>query len=132
MQIRLCCCLKNIVKPLPICGKPSYRHQNHLCGWLAGKVRAFLRLMALNMLIYVNLCKFMQIRWVCGILQSPMTKSTGYQPGWIHKITLSESVSKRLNLYRNNAYIFGQKHVFVSKLHCVEIACVGVTDTLDT
>ena len=93
--------------------------------------RAFLRLMALNMLIYVNLCKFMQIIWVCGIRKSTMTKSTEYQPGWKLKITLSESVSKRPNLCRNDSYIFGQKHVFVSTLHCVEIACVEVTDTLD-
>ena len=35
----------------------------------------------------------MQITWVCGILKSTMTKSTEYQPGWKHKITLSESVS---------------------------------------
>ena len=66
----------------------------------------------------------MQIRWVCGILKSTMTKFTEYQPGWKHKITLSESVSKRPNLCRNDSYIFGQKHVFVSKLHCVEIAYV--------
>ena len=58
--------------------------------------------MVLNMLIYVNLCKFMQIRWVCGILKSSMTKSTEYQPGWKHKITLSESVSKRPNLCGND------------------------------
>ena len=38
------------------------------------------------MRIYVNLCKFMQIRWVCGILKLTMTKSTGYQPGWKHKL----------------------------------------------
>ena len=77
----------------------------------------------------------MQIRWVCGILKSTMTKSTEYQPGWKQKITLSESVSKRPNLCRNvemSNYIFGQKHVFVSKLHCVEIARVEETDTLDT
>ena len=61
-----------------------------------------------------------------------MAKSTECQPGWKHKIALSESVSKRPNLYRNDFYIFGQKHVSVSKLHCVEIACVEVTDTLDT
>ena len=61
----------------------------------------------------------MQIGWVCGILKSTMRKSTEYQPGWKHKITLPESVSKR------------PKHVFVSKLHCVEIARVEVTDTLD-
>ena len=66
--------------------------------------------MALNMLIYVDLYKFMQIRWVCGILKSTMTKSTECQPGWKHNITLlSESVSKRLNLCRNASYIFGQK-----------------------
>ena len=87
--------------------------------------------MALNMLIYVNLCKFIQIRWVCGILKSTMKKSTEYQPGWKHKITLSESVSKRPNLSRNDSYIIRQKHVFVSKLHCVEISGVEVTDTLD-
>ena len=74
----------------------------------------------------------MQIRWVCGILKSTMTTFTEYQPGWKHKIILSESVSKRSNLCRNDFYIFGQKHVSVSKLHCVEIACVEVTDTLDT
>ena len=84
------------------------------------------------MLIYVNLCKFMQTRLVCGILKSTMTKSTEYQPGWKHKIALSKSVSKRQNLCRIDSYIFGQKHVFVSKLHCAEIACVEVTDTLDT
>ena len=83
------------------------------------------------MLIYVNLFKFMQIRWVCGILKSTMTKSTENQPGWKYKITLAESVSKRPNLCLNASYIFGQKHVFVSKLHCVEIACVELTDTLD-
>ena len=71
-------------------------------------------LMALNMLIYVNLCKFLQIRWVCGILKSPLTKSTGYQPGWIHKITLSESVSKRLNLCRNSTFLC--RNCIVSKL----------------
>ena len=73
----------------------------------------------------------MQIRWVCGILKSTMTKSTEYQPGWKHTITLSESVSKRPNLCRDDSYISGQKHVFVSKLPCVEIACVEVTSTLD-
>ena len=56
----------------------------------------------------------MQIRWVCGILKSTMTNSTECQPGWEHKITLSESVSKRPNLCRNDSYIFGQKHVSVS------------------
>ena len=45
----------------------------------------FLRLVALNMLIYGNLCKFMQIRWVFGILKSTKTKSTECQPGWEHK-----------------------------------------------
>ena len=73
----------------------------------------------------------MQMRWVCGILKSTMTKCTEYQPGWKHKITLSESVSKRPNLCRNDSYIFGQQHVFESKLHSVEIACGEVTDTLD-
>ena len=61
-----------------------------------------------------------------------MTTSTECQPGWKHKITLSESASKRPNLCRNASYIFGPKHVSVSKLHCVEIVCVEVTDTLDT
>ena len=74
----------------------------------------------------------MQIRWVCGILKSTIAKSTEYKPGWKHKITLSESVSKRPNLWRNDSYIFGQKHVFVSKLNCGKIACVEVTDTLAT
>ena len=44
-------------------------------------------------------------------------------------MTFSKSVSKRPNLCRNDSYIFGQKHVSVSKLHCVEIVCVEVTDT---
>ena len=76
----------------------------------------------------------MQIRWVCEILKSTMTKSTEYQPGWKHKIrpTLLESVSKRPKLCRNDFYSFRKKHVFVSKLHCVEIACVEVTDTFGT
>ena len=46
------------------------------------------------------------------------------------KLTFSKSVSKRSNLCRNDSYIFGQKHVSVSKLHCVEIVCVEVTGTL--
>ena len=74
----------------------------------------------------------MQIRWVSAILISTMAKSTECQPGWKHKNTLSESVSERPNLCRNDSYIFGQKHVSVSELHCDEIACVEVTDTLDT
>ena len=41
----------------------------------------------------------------------------------------SKSVSERPNLCRNDFYIFGQKHVSVSKLHCVEIVCVEVTGT---
>ena len=77
------------------------------------------------MLIYVDLCKFMQIRWVCGIFKLAMTKSTECQPGWKHKITLSESVSKRPNMCRND------KHTFLCR-NCVEIACVEVTDTLET
>ena len=44
-------------------------------------------------------------------------------------MTFSKSVSKRPNLCRNDIYIFGQKHVSVSKWHCVEIVCVEVTDT---
>ena len=72
--------------------------------------------MAINILIYVNLCKFMQIRQVCGILKSTMTTSTECQPARKHKITLSESASKRPNLCRNDSYIFGQKRF------CVEIA----------
>ena len=43
------------------------------------------------------------------------------------KNTFSESVSKRPNLCRNEFYIFEQKHVSLSKLHCVEIVCVEVT-----
>ena len=43
------------------------------------------------------------------------------------KMTFSKSVSKRSNLCRNDSYIFGQKHVSVSKWHCVEIVCVEVT-----
>ena len=54
------------------------------------------------------------------------TKSTEYQPGWKHKITLSESVSKRPNLCRNDSCNFWTKTRF-----CIEIACVEVTDTLD-
>ena len=57
-----------------------------------------LRMLALNMLIYVNVCYFMQFRWFCGILISTMAKSTECQPGWKNKITLSESVSKRPDL----------------------------------
>ena len=53
--------------------------------YLLEKIEHFLRLVALNMLIYVNLCKFMQIRWVCEILKSTKTKSTECQPGWKHK-----------------------------------------------
>ena len=45
-------------------------------------------------------------------------------------MTFSKSVSKRPNLCRNDSYIFGQKHVSVSKWHCVEIVCVEVTGTL--
>ena len=96
MQIRLCCGHQNVVKQFPCCGKPSYRHTKHLCGWLVLKVRAFLGLMALNMLIYFYVCKFMQIRWVCGIFKSTMKIFTECQPGWKHKITLSESMSKWL------------------------------------
>ena len=44
-------------------------------------------------------------------------------------MTFSKSVSKRPNLCRNDSYIFGRKHVSVSKWHCVEIVCVEVTDT---
>ena len=67
------------------------------------------------MLIYFNLCKFLQIRWVCAILKSTMEKSTECQLGWKRKITLSESVSKRPNLCRNEMKIeIGQKHVSVS------------------
>ena len=84
------------------------------------------------MLTYVNLSKCMQMKWVCGTLRSPMTKSTECQPGWTHKITYSESVSRHPNLCRNGLFIVGQKHVSVSKLHCVEIAYVEVTHTLDT
>ena len=94
--------------------------------YLLEKIEHFLRLVALNMLIYVNLCKFMQIRWVCKILKSTKTKSTECQPGWKHK----NDMSKRPNLCRNDSYIFGQKHVSVSKWHCVEIVCVEVTGTL--
>ena len=44
-------------------------------------------------------------------------------------MTFSKSVSKRPNLCRNDSSIFGQKHVSVSKWHCVEIVCVEVTGT---
>ena len=81
------------------------------------------------MLIYVNLCKFMQIRWVCEILnqlrQSPRNVSLDGNT----RMTFSESVSKRPNLCRNDSYIFGQKHVSVSKWYCVEMVCVEVTGT---
>ena len=85
MQIRLFCDPQNVVKRLPWGEKHGYRHPKHLCDLLAWKDRAFLRLVALNMLIYVNLGKFMQIRWVCEILKSTKTKSTECQPGWKHK-----------------------------------------------
>ena len=79
------------------------------------------------MLIYGNLCKSMQIRWVCGILKSTMTKST-WMETWNYIIRKCVETFKPVS----NSYIFGQKHVSVSKLHCVEIACVEVTDTRDT
>ena len=85
MQIRLFCGLQNVVKRLPWGEKHGYGHPKHLCNLLAWKDRAFLRLVALNMLIYANLCKFMQIRCVCEILKSTRTKSTECQPGWKHK-----------------------------------------------
>ena len=44
-------------------------------------------------------------------------------------MAFSQSVSKRPNLCRNDSSIFGQKHVSVSKWHCVEIVCVEVTGT---
>ena len=44
-------------------------------------------------------------------------------------MTFSKSVSKRPNLCQNDSSIFGQKHVSVSKWHCVEIVCVEVTGT---
>ena len=48
-------------------------------------------------------------------------------------MTFSKSGSKRSNLCRNDPYIFGKKHVSVSKWHCVEIVCFEVTGTrLDT
>ena len=79
------------------------------------------------MLIYVNLCKLMQIRWVCGILnqlrQSPRNVSLD------ENTRMTESVSKRPNLCRKDSYIFGQKHVSVSKWYCVEMVCVEVTGT---
>ena len=77
----------------------------------------------------------MQIKWVCGISKSTIKKSTECQPGWKHKITLSESVSRRPNLTPT----FLDKNTFLCRnctahveSFCVEIACVEVTDTLDT
>ena len=82
---------------------------------LLKKLKHFLGLVALNMLIYVNLCKFMQIRWVCGIFKSTKTKSTECQPGWKHKNDLSKKCVETSKP--------------VSKWHCVEIVCVEVTGT---
>ena len=70
--------------------------------------------MALNMLIYVNLCHFMQIIWVCEILKSTMTKSPEYQPGWKHKITLSESVEMTPIFFDKNTFLY--QNCTVSKL----------------
>ena len=117
MQIRLFCGLQNVVKRLPWGEKHGYRHSKHLCDLLAWKDRAFLRLVALNMLIYVNLCKSMQIRWVCEILKSTKTKSTECQPGWKHKndifkkcVETSKPVSKWL------------LHFWTKTRFCVEMA----------
>ena len=65
------------------------------------------------MLIYGNLCTFMQIRWVCIIL-----KSTKTVHGMSARMgTFSKSVSKRPNLCQNDCCIFWTKTRF-----CVEMA----------
>ena len=117
MQIKLFCGLQNVVKRLPWVEKHGYRHPKHLCNLLAWKDRAFLRLVALNMLIYVNLCKFMQIRCVCEILKPTKTESTECQPGWKHKndifkkcVETSKPVSKWL------------LHFWTKTRFCVEMA----------
>ena len=50
--------------------------------YLLEKIKHFFKISVFK---YVNLCKFMQIRWVCEILKSTKTKSTECQPGWKHK-----------------------------------------------
>ena len=129
MQIRLSCGPQNVVERLPWGEKHGDRHSKHLCDLLAWKDRAFLRLVALNMLIYVNLCKYMQIRWVCEILKSTKTKSTECQPRWKHKNNIFKKCVETSKPVSKWPHIFGQKHVSVSKWHCVEIVCVEVTGT---
>ena len=78
------------------------------------------------MLIYVNLCKLDGfVVFLNQLRQSPRNVSLDGNT----KMTFSKSLSKRTNLCRNDSYIFGQKHVSVSKWHCVEIVCVEVTGT---
>ena len=67
---------------------------------------------------YMGLCSF-------KIRQSPRNVSLDGNTN----MTFSESVSKRPNLFGNDSYIFGQKHVSVSKVRCVEIVCVEGTGT---
>ena len=78
------------------------------------------------MLIYINLCKLDRfVEFKNQLRQSPRNVSLDGNK----KMTFSKIVSKRPNLCRNDSYIFGQKHVSVSKWHCVEIVCVEVSGT---
>ena len=56
MQIRLSCGFQYVVKRLPWCGKMGIDTRNTSVSDLLEKLEHFLRLVALNMLIYVNLC----------------------------------------------------------------------------